>query len=113
MSSYDFQENDGTGEDGLVLPSQVILVMPAGQPPSEDAPPPQPPRRRWKLPLALFVATCFSTLFAGGWVYACSIMTILVCHEAGHFLQARRYGVRCSLPYFIPIPIPPVGTMGA
>jgi membrane-associated protease RseP (regulator of RpoE activity) len=40
-------------------------------------------------------------------------MTILVCHEAGHFIQARRYGVHSSLPYFLPLPIPPIGTMGA
>ena len=37
----------------------------------------------------------------------------LVCHEAGHFLQARRYGVYASFPYFIPMPIPPLGTLGA
>ncbi len=40
-------------------------------------------------------------------------MTILVCHEMGHFLQSYRYGVFASWPYFIPIPIPPIGTMGA
>ena len=40
-------------------------------------------------------------------------MTILVCHEAGHFLQARRYGVHTSFPYFIPMPITPFGTAGA
>ena len=113
MSSYDYRENDETGEDRPVLPSQVILVMPAWQPPTEEATPPQPLRRRWRLPLALFVATCFSTLFAGGWVYACSIMTILICHEAGHFLQAQRYGVRASLPFFLPMPFSPIGTLGA
>ena len=40
-------------------------------------------------------------------------MTILVCHEMGHFLQAHRYGVYASLPYFIPMPAPPFGTLGA
>lgn len=44
--------------------------------------------------------------------YALAIMVILTAHEAGHFLQARRYGVRTSLPYFIPIPTM-IGTMGA
>ncbi len=47
-----------------------------------------------------------------GVVYAGCLMTILICHEAGHFLQARRYRVYASFPYFIPM-IPPIGTMGA
>jgi membrane-associated protease RseP (regulator of RpoE activity) len=40
-------------------------------------------------------------------------MTILVCHEMGHFIQAHRYGVYASWPYFIPVPAPPFGTLGA
>ncbi len=41
-------------------------------------------------------------------------MTLLSCHEMGHFVQARRYRVPASLPFFIPIPSPsPIGTMGA
>jgi len=48
-----------------------------------------------------------------GVVYAASLMTILICHEAGHFFQARRYGVYASFPYFIPMPFSPIGTMGA
>ena len=31
----------------------------------------------------------------------------------GHFLQAVRYKVPASLPFFIPMPLPPIGTMGA
>lgn len=65
------------------------------------------------LPVVLFVLTCWSTYFAGGWIFAVSLLTILLCHEFGHFLQARRYGVPASLPYFIPLPISPIGTMGA
>jgi membrane-associated protease RseP (regulator of RpoE activity) len=73
-------------------------------------------------PLGLFLATIASTYFVGwyeehdiweGAVYCLSVMTILVCHEAGHFIQARRYGVHSSFPYFLPLPIPPIGTMGA
>jgi membrane-associated protease RseP (regulator of RpoE activity) len=48
-----------------------------------------------------------------GLAYAGPVMLILVCHEAGHFFQARRYGVHTSFPYFIPMPISPIGTMGA
>ncbi len=40
-------------------------------------------------------------------------MTILLCHELGHFLQARRYGVPASLPIFLPMPFSFVGTLGA
>ncbi|MCK7461593.1 MAG: site-2 protease family protein [Sphingobacterium sp.] len=39
-------------------------------------------------------------------------MTILVGHEMGHYLTCRRYGVRATLPYFLPGP-PFLGTFGA
>lgn len=70
-------------------------------------------RRRVWLPVSLFVATCFSTYVAAGPVYAGALMFTLLCHEFGHFLQAVRYGVPASLPFFIPMPLSPIGTMGA
>lgn len=48
-----------------------------------------------------------------GAVYMSAVMGILLAHEMGHYLQARRYRVPASLPYFIPMPISPLGTMGA
>jgi membrane-associated protease RseP (regulator of RpoE activity) len=69
--------------------------------------------RRVFLPLLLFVATCYTTLDAHGPVYAAAIMTTLLFHEFGHYLQAVRYGVPASLPFFIPLPKSPIGTMGA
>ncbi|MEZ6122730.1 MAG: site-2 protease family protein [Planctomycetaceae bacterium] len=48
-----------------------------------------------------------------GCLYSVPLMMILFCHEMGHFLQAVRYGVPASPPYFIPLPLPPLGTMGA
>ena len=51
-----------------------------------------------------------------GLPYAMSLMAILGIHELGHYLTARRYRIRSTLPYFIPvIPIPlfPFGTFGA
>ena len=41
-------------------------------------------------------------------------MTILVCHELGHYALARHHGVPVSLPYFIPLPWQySLGTLGA
>lgn len=49
-----------------------------------------------------------------GWPYALSIMLILIPHEMGHFLTARRYKAAASWPYFLPAPIiSPFGTFGA
>ena len=72
-----------------------------------------PQRRIPLVPIFLFLATCASTYAVGGWTYAVPMMGILVCHEFGHYIQARRYHVPASLPYFIPFPLSPIGTMGA
>jgi membrane-associated protease RseP (regulator of RpoE activity) len=108
-----------------------ILILEVTPPPEGGVWAASPPRRRrlW-LPALLFLATCASTLAAGtfgsdlvqvGWLpaladglkYSSAVMTILLCHEMGHFVQAWRYGVPASLPYFLPMPIPPIGTLGA
>eukprot|EP00913_Durusdinium_trenchii_P023401 g21979.t1 len=85
-------------------------------------------RRRRKLALYLFLATCLSTFLVAslpyyksgfrvavieGLSYSIAVMSILVAHEMGHYLQALRYRVPASLPYFIPMPLTPLGTMGA
>jgi len=97
-------------------------------------------RRRDRWAIGLFVATCISTFFSGmfagvgapradwlreqpvevlkaltlnGISYAGPLMLILLAHEMGHYLQARRYRVPATLPFFIPMPITPFGTMGA
>jgi membrane-associated protease RseP (regulator of RpoE activity) len=87
-------------------------------PTEQEVPPPasrasQPVQRRTMLPWVLFLATCLTTYSAGGLAFAVPVMFILLCHEMGHFLQARRYHVPASYPYFIPMPIGPIGTMGA
>jgi membrane-associated protease RseP (regulator of RpoE activity) len=88
--------------------------------------------RRLLTPLLLFLATCLSVLWTGarmtndgnaptswaelgrGWVYAVPLMAILLCHEFGHYIAARRHGVPASLPYFLPLPeVSPFGTLGA
>ncbi len=113
-----------------VFPAEKVEIIPASEWIHDETPPvPQPRKRHLRLPLLLFIATCLSTLMAGidtkeiytnygqaiirGLTYAVPLMTILVCHEMGHFLQAWRHGVYCSFPYFIPMPFSPIGTMGA
>ena len=48
-----------------------------------------------------------------GCTYSCPLMFILFCHEMGHYFQAVKNRVPASFPFFIPLPIPPLGTMGA
>ncbi|MFB2983874.1 site-2 protease family protein [Microseira sp. BLCC-F43] len=84
------------------------------------------------LALALLLVTLFTTTIIGaeianvteaavksnpgallqGLPYALSLMTILGIHELGHYLAARRYKIRTTLPYFIPVPFF-LGTFGA
>ena len=98
-------------------------------------------RRKVRLPVFLFLATCMTTFYVGcqiveptgvarwaqvqmpwgvenlnlhgGLVYMTAVMSILLAHEMGHFIQALRYHVPASLPFFIPVPLAPIGTMGA
>lgn len=58
----------------------------------------------------------FLTAIAQGIPYAIALLTILGVHELAHYLAARRYQIRTTLPYFIPVlPLPwfPFGTFGA
>ncbi|NJL04408.1 MAG: site-2 protease family protein [Chloroflexaceae bacterium] len=82
-----------------------------------------PNLRRW-LPALMFGLTVISTVFVGGFqldgfnwgeglAFSAAILSILMAHEMGHFLVARRRGVHVSYPYFIPMPLSPIGTMGA
>ncbi len=45
--------------------------------------------------------------------FTISLLAILVTHELGHYLMARRFGVAVSLPFLIPLPMSLLGTMGA
>ncbi len=49
----------------------------------------------------------------GGIPFAATVMLFFVAHEMGHYLYCLRYGIYSTLPFFIPMPISPFGTMGA
>lgn len=94
------------------------------EPPIPEADLQDQPRRLWLHGL-LFFATCATTFSAGylngrqdaavldGLMYMLAIMGILGVHEMGHFAAARFHRVDASLPFFIPMPLPPIGTFGA
>ncbi|HVA76650.1 MAG TPA: site-2 protease family protein [Candidatus Binataceae bacterium] len=90
------------------------------------------------LNLVLFALTLLSTTMAGAYMtgadlsprhplgsivglasglsFSLPLMAILLAHEMGHYVTARRNGVNTSLPYFIPAPFPSfffIGTFGA
>lgn len=55
-------------------------------------------------------------LITEGLKFSLPLLAILLAHESGHVLAARRHGLPATLPYFIPMPIPfpySPGTMGA
>jgi membrane-associated protease RseP (regulator of RpoE activity) len=93
--------------------------------------PPRPPRTRLSRHVLLFVATALTATYAGsfwgvrtledlqpaaaltrGLIYATCLLSILGAHEMGHYLACRYYGIRATLPYFIP-GVPVIGTFGA
>lgn len=51
-------------------------------------------------------------VLTAGLPYALSLLGILGIHELGHYLTARFYRIRATLPYFIPFPFA-IGTFGA
>jgi membrane-associated protease RseP (regulator of RpoE activity) len=91
------------------------------------------PLRPPLLNLLLLALTAFSAFYMGsalfdtalpkpteqqqifnGCAFAASLVAILLSHEMGHFLLARRHGVDATWPFFIPAPILSlIGTLGA
>jgi membrane-associated protease RseP (regulator of RpoE activity) len=49
----------------------------------------------------------------GGLWYSLTILAILGAHEMGHYLMCRRHQIDATLPYFLPVPLPLTGTLGA
>jgi membrane-associated protease RseP (regulator of RpoE activity) len=55
----------------------------------------------------------WKALLAGGLPFGLSMVAIFGTHEFGHYIAGRLRGVKVTLPYFIPLPFSPLGTMGA
>jgi membrane-associated protease RseP (regulator of RpoE activity) len=98
---------------------------------------------KWWLHILLFVLTFASTTIVGGLVwgslpeemahlglpqlltdprvfiaglkFSIPLLTILSCHEMGHYIAARRHGLTVTPPFFLPFPVPfiGIGTLGA
>lgn len=64
------------------------------------------------LPLRIVPMAVGPLLVRGLW-YGGTVIAILGCHEMGHYLACRYYGVDASLPYFMPMPLLFTGTFGA
>ena len=87
-------------------------------------------RPRWWLHILLFVLTLVSSTVSGGLYYgwlespdilvrisdpkllfeglkfSLPLLTILFAHEMGHYIAARRHGLRVTPPFFLPMPVP-------
>ncbi len=123
-----------SGSDADRLGSDGRPESPAG----DDAEEGPRPSHGVALPLALFLATVFTTLWAGAYAtntnpklgalafllehpaallrgapFAGTLLAILVTHELGHYVLSKIHGVPTSLPLFIPGPPQFIGTFGA
>jgi membrane-associated protease RseP (regulator of RpoE activity) len=109
---------------------QIIQLMPGLAKPTRSNP--------W-INLIFFVLTVLSVLMAGtiyayegpepqgtaelfrlilnnlglGVPFAISLLAILLAHEFGHYLAGRYHKTAVTLPYFLPFPLSPFGTLGA
>jgi membrane-associated protease RseP (regulator of RpoE activity) len=52
-------------------------------------------------------------LALNGLWFSVPFLGFLTAHEFGHYFAARWHGLRPSLPYFIPFPLPLTGSLGA
>ncbi len=86
---------------------------------------PGPPSRREVLASVAFLALTFASMVGfsvegiawggdveGALQFAVSLLGILLAHELGHWIVARKHGFALSLPWFLPFPSL-FGTMGA
>lgn len=114
------------------MSEQQRLFSSISRPAADISDEPKPKGSRLITNIILFLLTFVSTTIAGtflagyipweienwqhGILYSVLIMTFLLVHEFGHYIAARKHGVKASLPYFLPMPIvflSPFGTFGA
>lgn len=73
------------------------------------------PRYYFQTVIALFYsAFTHPHVLHEGLTFSAALLAILTAHEMGHYIACRRYGVRATLPFFIPAPpLFLAGTFGA
>ena len=64
-------------------------------------------------PIVAYKALASTQVLALGLWYSIPVLLILGAHEFGHYFACVYYRVNASLPYFLPLPFPPSGTLGA
>jgi membrane-associated protease RseP (regulator of RpoE activity) len=119
------------GQDG---PSRPVVVSVEENGNGAARPQPKTYKDRTWLHLLLFLLTVASTVYVGGvfagrvgvyeaqgysyllWdgiQYSLALLGALTVHEFGHYFAARHHRIKTSLPYYIPLPVMPIGTLGA
>jgi len=70
----------------------------------------------WNMPNPIEILSP-DNLLKGAFLFAFPLMSILIIHEMGHYFTSKKYGIKTSLPFFMPIPpvVPGfnIGTFGA
>ena len=104
------------------------MPQPPLSPPDWPEKPATPAERQRSVAMFLLTLVCVYAVFGYQWEggdpfrepavalaslkFAVTLMAILLAHEMGHYIVARRHGFRLSLPYFLPFPFA-FGTLGA
>ncbi len=88
------------------------------------------PKNNVRIHILLFLATLLTATVAGaewsgknpftsvhgflsGFPFSLALLSILSVHEFAHYFSARYWNIKVTLPYFIPAPLFPIGTLGA